>query len=80
MVLEDGNADTLASLQGAGYPPEIWTPDAATERKRRLWRGVTSSCGIARGSERGAFDPARSTIAPAVHFFQIKEQFGVLGF
>jgi len=26
---------TLASLQAAGYLPQIWTPDAGTERKRR---------------------------------------------
>jgi len=30
------DAGTLASLYAAGYPPEIWTPDAATERLRRL--------------------------------------------
>jgi transposase len=30
------DAGTLASLQAAGYLPEIWTPDIATERKRRL--------------------------------------------
>ena len=30
------DAGTLASLRAAGYLPEIWTPDAATERKRRL--------------------------------------------
>lgn len=30
------DAGTLASLHAAGYLPEIWTPDAATERKRRL--------------------------------------------
>ena len=30
------DAATLASLQAAGYLPEIWTPDAATERMRRL--------------------------------------------
>lgn len=30
------NAATLASLQAAGYLPQIWTPDAETERKRRL--------------------------------------------
>ncbi len=30
------DAGTLASLYGAGYLPEIWTPDAATERMRRL--------------------------------------------
>lgn len=30
------DAGTLASLYAAGYLPEIWTPDAATEHKRRL--------------------------------------------
>jgi len=30
------DAGTLASLHAAGYLPEIWTPDAITERKRRL--------------------------------------------
>ena len=30
------DAGTLASLQAADYLPEIWTPDAATERMRRL--------------------------------------------
>ena len=30
------DAGTLASLYAAGYLPEIWTPDAATERMRRL--------------------------------------------
>jgi hypothetical protein len=30
------DAATLASLYAAGYLPEIWTPDAATERMRRL--------------------------------------------
>src|SRR5579883_628046 len=30
------DAGTLASLYAAGYLPEIWTPDAETERKRRL--------------------------------------------
>ena len=29
------DAGTLASLQAAGYLPQIWTPDASTERKRR---------------------------------------------
>jgi len=29
------DAGTLASLYAAGYLPEIWTPDAATERMRR---------------------------------------------
>ena len=30
------DAGTLASLHAAGYLPQIWTPDAETERKRRL--------------------------------------------
>ncbi len=30
------DAGTLASLYAAGYLPEVWTPDAATERLRRL--------------------------------------------
>ena len=30
------DAGTLASLYAAGYLPEIWTPDAETERLRRL--------------------------------------------
>ena len=30
------DAGTLASLHAAGYLPQIWTPDAVTERKRRL--------------------------------------------
>lgn len=30
------DAGTLASLHAAGYLPEIWTPDADTERRRRL--------------------------------------------
>lgn len=30
------DAATLASLHAAGYLPEIWSPDAATERMRRL--------------------------------------------
>ena len=29
------DAGTLASLQAAGYLPQIWTPNASTERKRR---------------------------------------------
>ncbi|SNB85470.1 Transposase [Rhodoblastus acidophilus] len=30
------DAGTLASLHAAGYLPQIWTPDAGTERARRL--------------------------------------------
>jgi hypothetical protein len=30
------NASTLGSPQSTEYPPQIWTPDAQTRRKRRL--------------------------------------------
>jgi transposase len=30
------DAGTLANLHAAGYLPQIWTPDAVTERKRQL--------------------------------------------
>ena len=33
------DAGTLASLYAAGYLPEIWTPDEATKRLRRLVAG-----------------------------------------
>ena len=33
---DEACAGTLASLHAAGYLPEIWTPDAATERLHRL--------------------------------------------
>lgn len=36
------DAGTLASLQAAGYLPQIWTPDAETERRRRLVAEATS--------------------------------------
>lgn len=32
------DAGTLATLYAAGFLPEIWTPDAETERRRRLVR------------------------------------------
>jgi len=52
-------AGTLASLYAAGYLPEIWTPDAATERLRRL---VTRRYQVVRHRTRlkngGAFNPA----------------------
>jgi hypothetical protein len=44
------DAGTLASLHAAGYLPEIWTPDAATERMRRLAHGAIRSSGIGPGS------------------------------
>src|SRR4051794_27529899 len=44
------DAGTLASLCAAGYLPEIWTPDAATERMRRLVARAIRLCGIAPGS------------------------------
>ncbi|WP_244571543.1 transposase [Mesorhizobium carmichaelinearum] len=43
------DAGTLASLCAAGYLPEIWTPDAATERMRWLV-ARRYQCGIAPGS------------------------------
>ena len=36
MKTDKVDAATLASLHAAGYLPEIWTPDVATERLRRL--------------------------------------------
>uniref|UniRef100_UPI00359F81D0 hypothetical protein n=1 Tax=Aquibium pacificus TaxID=3153579 RepID=UPI00359F81D0 len=56
------DAGTVASLHAAGYPPEIWTPDAATERMRWL---VARRYQVVRfrrtDQERGACDPARSS-------------------
>jgi hypothetical protein len=50
------DAGTLASLQAAGYLPQIWTPDALTERMRRL---AARRYQVAHADqERGAFDPA----------------------
>lgn len=52
------DAGTLASLYAAGDLPEIWTPDAATERMRRLvarrYRAAQNA-----DQERGARNPAR---------------------
>lgn len=36
MKTDKVDAGTLANLFAAGFLPEIWTPDAETERKRRL--------------------------------------------
>lgn len=36
MKTDKVDAGTLASLHAAGYLPQIWTPDAKTERMRRL--------------------------------------------
>ncbi|MGY4183076.1 hypothetical protein ACVIHH_008367 [Bradyrhizobium sp. USDA 4518] len=55
------DAGTLASLQAAGYLPQIWTPDAETERKRRLVaRRYQIVWHRTRLKNRGAFDPART--------------------
>ena len=40
-----GSLDGLASLHAAGYLPQIWTPDADTERSSR--RGAIKSYGVA---------------------------------
>ncbi|WP_229583393.1 hypothetical protein [Paracoccus sp. S-4012] len=44
------DAGTLANLYAAGYLPEIWTPDAATERLRRLVARRYQIVRIERGS------------------------------
>jgi transposase len=44
------DAGTLASLRAAGYLPEIWTPDVATERNVGWWPGATKSFVIAHDS------------------------------
>ncbi|WP_206732843.1 hypothetical protein [Bradyrhizobium zhanjiangense] len=36
LLAASGIPPLLASLQAAVYLPQIWTPDAETERKRRL--------------------------------------------
>ncbi|RWV77189.1 hypothetical protein GW17_00062022 [Ensete ventricosum] len=55
------DAGTLASLHAAGYLPQIWTPDAVTELKRRLaarrYQVVKASH---TDQERGPFDLARA--------------------
>ncbi|MGY4286604.1 transposase [Bradyrhizobium sp. LM2.7] len=67
------DAGTLASLQAAGYLPQIWTPDAETERKRRLVaRRYQVVRHRTRPQERGAFNPARAPDpeVPACRSFQ----------
>jgi hypothetical protein len=44
------DAGVLASLRAADFLPEIWLPDADTERLRRLWRAATRLSGTAHGS------------------------------
>jgi transposase len=55
------DAGTLANLFAAGFLPEIWTPEAETERKRRL---AARRDQIVRHRPRikneGSCDPARS--------------------
>ncbi|WGR97939.1 hypothetical protein MTX26_26910 [Bradyrhizobium sp. ISRA443] len=55
------DACTLASLQTAGYLPQIWTRDAETERRRRLearrYQVVRASHAA---QEQGGLDPART--------------------
>lgn len=73
------DAGTLASLQAAGYLPQIWTPDAATERKRRLVARRARAASHA-AQERGAFDPARALDpeVPTCRSFQ-RPRRGVVG-
>src|SRR6476659_9966095 len=55
------DAGTLASLQAAGYLPQIWTPDAETERKRRLVaRRYQVRAASFAAQERSVFNPARA--------------------
>ena len=75
------DAGTLASLHAAGYLPQIWTPDAATERKRRLGGAALSGRAASHAAqERGAFDPACApdSEVPACRSFQRPRQ-GVVG-
>ncbi len=53
------DAGTLAGLFAAGYLPEIWTSDTATERKRRLTARRISLSVFARGSRTKCTDSAR---------------------
>jgi hypothetical protein len=41
------DAGVLASLYPAGCLPQVWTPDAAIKRQRRLWRDATKWSGTA---------------------------------
>ena len=53
------DAGTLASLYAAGYLPEIWTPDAATERRAPAGGAALPGRPPSHADqERGAFDPA----------------------
>lgn len=44
------DAGTLASLQAAGYLPQIWRLTRRRNASVGWWRGATRSCAIARGS------------------------------
>lgn len=69
------DAGTLASLQAAGYLPQIWTPDASTERKRRS-AALPGRAASHAAQERGAFDPACApdSEVPACRPFQRPRQ------
>jgi transposase len=43
------DAGVLASLHAAGFLPEVWLPDAQTERGAAWWRGAIKSSGTAPG-------------------------------
>ena len=74
------DAGTLANLHAAGYLPQIWTPDAATERKRRLvarrYQVVRHRTRIKRGACNPACAPDPEM--PACGFVQHARQ-GVAG-
>jgi len=44
------DAGVLASLRAAGFLPEVWVPDAATERDADWWLAAIRSFGIGPGS------------------------------
>ena len=44
------DAGVLASLRAADFLPEVWLPDADSERLADWWRAATRLSGIARGS------------------------------
>jgi transposase len=55
------DAGTLANLYAAGYLPEVWMPDAVTERNRRLNTALSARPSSYAGQERSARDPLCSS-------------------
>jgi Transposase len=75
------DAGTLASLQAAGYLPQIWTPDAETETQASAGGAALPGRAPSHAAqERGAFDPARAPDpeVPACRSFQ-RPRPGVVG-